>query len=124
MRTRTTTVTRRDHWRRRPCGPDRSEMRDVHVRKTEVALAPTNQGQFGPLEPIQHRPPPVATAAPDDVRREAPAAKAADERPVLFSYWRRQPCGPRGSLRRMTLVDDRRDPSSSSTRSAKPTTAP
>lgn len=103
MRTTQRTITRRDHERRQRCGPGRSEIRIVQVRETDVTLARDDVDQLGLLDAA---PPPVATTAcPRGHGRQAKAE--VERKPILFSYWRNQPHGPRSALRKMILVDVR-----------------
>ena len=104
MRTRTTTVKRREHWRWQRCGPGRSELRHVHVRGSDVTLTPDVDARQHDMLDVRE----VGPFARRSRRRGASsAAPPADDRPLLRSYWRRQPYGPGGSLRKTILVDVR-----------------
>jgi hypothetical protein len=78
----------------------------VQVRGTVVTLERDDVDQLGLLDASS---PPSST---DHEARPSRGAGAEDqeiaEAPVLYSYWRSQPCGPKSSMRRMTLVDVRR----------------
>lgn len=101
MRTTSRTITRREHWRWQRCGPGRVDRRRVLVRESIVRLGPTDAGQLNLLE-----------RSPGRVGRRRPPGRAitatphvAEQRPVLRSYWRRQPYGPGSRLRKTILVD-------------------
>jgi hypothetical protein len=105
MRTTQRTITRRDHERRQRCGPGRSEIRIVQVRETDVTLARDDVDQLGLLDDAP--PPMAAPACPRGHGRHSATEADAEPKPILFSYWRNQPHGPRSALRKMILVDVR-----------------
>lgn len=78
-------------------------MRRVRVRATLVVLPdPMSTGdprQLDMLDGARRRASSGATRA----RTSAPRHDDGPE--VLRSYWRRQPCGPGGSMRKLVLVD-------------------
>lgn len=101
MRTTTRTIVRRAHWRWQRCGAGRSELRRVRVGETLVNLAPTDTRQLDLLSAGT-----ASTAQRRSPRRTVRhGVQAAEPRPVLRSYWRRQPYGPQGELRKVILVD-------------------
>jgi len=101
MRTVPKTIIRREHWRWQRCGKSRSELRRVLVRETRVRLGPADARQLDLLESRTGG----AMRRKPARRVHGHAARTVETRPVLRSYWRRQPFGPGSLLRKTILVD-------------------
>lgn len=78
-------------------------MRRVRVRKTLVALpdpvSTEDPRQLDMLDGARRR------GGSGTRRARTSTPRREDEPAVLRSYWRRQPCGPGGSMRKLVLVD-------------------
>jgi hypothetical protein len=78
-------------------------MRHVRVRGTLVALPdPASTGDVRQLDMLDDGRRRVGSGT---ARARTTAPRRDDGPMVLRSYWRRQPCGPGGSLRKLVLVD-------------------
>lgn len=101
MRTTMRTVVRKEHWRWQWCGKGRTQLRRVNVRESRMTLGATDARQ---LDLIERR---ADTGTAQNARRRQVGGRPDEttSRPLLRSYWRRQPHGPGNALRKIILID-------------------
>ena len=97
------TITRRAHWRNQRYGPARALVRRIYVEATKVVLPPSASRQLDMLD---------ALAGYGEISNIVASKQSGkndenEKRPIVRSYWRRQPYGPGRRKRRMTLIDVR-----------------
>lgn len=100
---------RRAHWRNQRCGPGLSEVRRIRVRggTVHVGLQPSGAADQIDMWSETARPAPAhrSRPTPDGPEPIEVSARVPGGR-MRRAHWRRQPCGPGGSLRRLTLIDE------------------